>query len=250
MQQTSIEWYEICNEDIIWQQLYYKRFPYIHPIPPSGDQTWKDIYKKSDDDSRNLGNIKRGGYDEKDKFKIAFVCGYSGSGRTALIVRLLDNYFFDEYDPTIQDQYCFYCDWGRKRICIDILDDAAQEEYLAIRDQTYRWADGFMLIFTLTNNTSLQVLHPMREAILRVKDTQQVPMVLVGCKSDLLTDRVITYEEINELARSWGCPYIETSALLNSNVKEVFKEILTEITKYNPITSPTYNRKNKKCTIS
>jgi len=130
------------------------------------------------------------------------------------------------------------------------LDDAAQEEYLAIRDQTYRWADGFMLIFTLTNNTSLQVLHPMREAILRVKDTQQVPMVLVGCKSDLLTDRVITYEEINELARSWGCPYIETSALLNSNVKEVFKEILTEITKYNPITSPTYNRKNKKCTIS
>jgi len=220
------------------------------PTPKNtGNLIWKDMYKKLEEDSGNLGNINRGrGYNEKEKyFKIAFVCGYSGSGRTALITRLLDNYFYDVYEPSIQDEYCFYCDWKKKRVGVDILDDAAQEEYSAIRDQTLTWADGFMLFFTLNNKTSLFDLYSLKEKILRCKDAEKVPMVLIGCKADLVSERAISREEIDELAKTWGCPYVETSALQNINVREAFKAILHELTKTTDVSLNV--KKDKKCII-
>lgn len=50
-----------------------------------------------------------------------------------------------------------------------------------------------------------------REQINRVKDSENVPMVLVGNKSDLSTRSVET-RQAQELARSYGIPFVETSA--------------------------------------
>lgn len=50
-----------------------------------------------------------------------------------------------------------------------------------------------------------------REQIKRVKDSDDVPMVLVGNKCDL-PSRTVDTRQAQELARSYGIPYIETSA--------------------------------------
>lgn len=50
-----------------------------------------------------------------------------------------------------------------------------------------------------------------REQIKRVKDSDDVPMVLVGNKCDLPA-RTVETRQAQELARSYGIPYIETSA--------------------------------------
>lgn len=50
-----------------------------------------------------------------------------------------------------------------------------------------------------------------REQIKRVKDSDDVPMVLVGNKCDLPA-RTVDTRQAHELARSYGIPYIETSA--------------------------------------
>lgn len=52
---------------------------------------------------------------------------------------------------------------------------------------------------------------PPREQINRVKDSDSVPMVLVGNKSDLST-RTVETRQAQELARSYGVPFVETSA--------------------------------------
>lgn len=52
---------------------------------------------------------------------------------------------------------------------------------------------------------------PFREQINRVKDSDSVPMVLVGNKSDLNT-RTVETKQAQELARSYGVPFVETSA--------------------------------------
>ena len=52
---------------------------------------------------------------------------------------------------------------------------------------------------------------PPREQIKRVKDSDDVPMVLVGNKCDLPA-RTVDTRQAQELARSYGIPYIETSA--------------------------------------
>lgn len=56
---------------------------------------------------------------------------------------------------------------------------------------------------------SCSVIH--REQIKRVKDSDDVPMVLVGNKCDLPA-RTVDTRQAQELARSYGIPYIETSA--------------------------------------
>lgn len=50
-----------------------------------------------------------------------------------------------------------------------------------------------------------------REQIKRVKDSEDVPMVLVGNKCDLPT-RTVDTKQAQDLARSFGIPFIETSA--------------------------------------
>ena len=54
-------------------------------------------------------------------------------------------------------------------------------------------------------------LLPCREQIKRVKDSDDVPMVLVGNKCDLAA-RTVESRQAQDLARSYGIPYIETSA--------------------------------------
>jgi GTPase SAR1 family protein len=46
--------------------------------------------------------------------------------------------------------------------------------------------------------------------VLRVQDVDQYPMILVGNKSDLEDNRVITKQQGEELASKLGIPFIET----------------------------------------
>lgn len=61
--------------------------------------------------------------------------------------------------------------------------------------------------FSLTDNCRIC----FREQINRVKDSENVPMVLVGNKSDLST-RTVEMKQAQELARSYSVPFVETSA--------------------------------------
>lgn len=56
-----------------------------------------------------------------------------------------------------------------------------------------------------------QICFFSREQIKRVKDSEDVPMVLVGNKCDL-PSRTVDTKQAHDLARSYGIPFIETSA--------------------------------------
>lgn len=60
-----------------------------------------------------------------------------------------------------------------------------------------------------------------REQILRVKNDENIPFLLVGNKSDLHDKRKVTFQEASERARQWKVPYVETSAKTNENVDKV-----------------------------
>lgn len=55
----------------------------------------------------------------------------------------------------------------------------------AMRDQYMRTGEGFLLVFALNNLKSFDDISQYREQIRRVKDSDEVPMVLVGNKVDL-----------------------------------------------------------------
>ncbi|XP_042608716.1 GTPase HRas isoform X1 [Cyprinus carpio] len=145
------------------------------------------------------------------------VVGAGGVGKSALTIQLIQNHFVDEYDPTIEDSYRKQVVIDGETCLLDILDTAGQEEYSAMRDQYMRTGEGFLCVFAINNTKSFEDIHQYREQIKRVKDSDDVPMVLVGNKCDLPT-RMVDTRQAQELARSYGIPFIETSAKTRQNL--------------------------------
>ena len=69
-------------------------------------------------------------------------------------------------------------------------------------------------------------MQDLREQILRVKDTDDVPMVLVGNKCDLEDERVVGKDQGMMMARQFGsCTFMETSARAKIGVTDVSIEM-------------------------
>lgn len=60
-----------------------------------------------------------------------------------------------------------------------------------------------------------------REQILRVKNDENIPFMLVGNKMDLEDKRQVAVEEAHSRAEQWNVPYVETSAKTRANVDKV-----------------------------
>ena len=58
-----------------------------------------------------------------------------------------------------------------------------------------------------------------------------LPIVLVGNKSDLHNDRCVSVEEGRKLAREMKAVFLETSAKENQNVTDIFTSVITEMEK-------------------
>jgi Ras-related protein Rap-1B len=89
---------------------------------------------------------------------------------------------------------------------------------------------GFLLVFSITSLSSLTELHELRDQILRIKEADSVPLVLVGNKSDLEEDRAVSRARAFAVSQTWGrVPYYETSARRRANVDEVFRDLCRQI---------------------
>ena len=62
---------------------------------------------------------------------------------------------------------------------LDLLDTAGQGEYSAMREQYIRTGEGFLLVYSVTSRSSFELIDYFRQQILRVKDRDTIPMVVV-----------------------------------------------------------------------
>ena len=94
-----------------------------------------------------------------------------------------------------------------------------------------KWGDGFILLYSITDRHSLTLLQEFWEIINSVKGQgREVPLVLVGNKSDLLTSREVTADEGIDLATHIDCPRFEISVAEGwQGVMEVMDELLCEL---------------------
>lgn len=172
------------------------------------------------------------------------VVGAGGVGKSALTIQLIQNHFVEEYDPTIEDSYRKQVVIDGETCLLDILDTAGQEEYSAMRDQYMRTGEGFLCVFAVNNPKSFEDIDQYREQIKRVKDADEVPMVLVGNKVDL--SRVIQTRASKCLADDYGIPYVETSAKTREGVDDAFYTLVREIRKYKDKKGRDKKKKKKK----
>lgn len=157
----------------------------------------------------------------------------------------------ETYDPTIEDSY-------RKQVVIDsqscmleVLDTAGQEEYTALRDQWIRDGEGFVLVYSITSRSTFKRIQKFHNQIQRVKASHsasspmgggylsspiqspivgggggQAPVMLVGNKSDRVTERDVSTQEGSALAKELGCEFVEASAKNCINVERAFYDVV------------------------
>lgn len=178
------------------------------------------------------------------------VVGGGGVGKSALTIQLIQNHFVDEYDPTIEDSYRKQVVIDDETCLLDILDTAGQEEYSAMRDQYMRTGEGFLCVYSITSRTSFDEISDFREQILRVKDADEVPMILIGNKSDLNSDRQVSQNEAQAQAKQFGIQSMETSAKTRTGVEDAFYTLVREIRRFKQKNvTPVKKAKKKGCAI-
>lgn len=180
--------------------------------------------------------------------------GIGGVGKSCLTMHFCQNIFVSEYDPTIENLYRRQVKMETGTCVLEILDTAGQEEFSVMRDQYIHSGDGFMLVYSIDDRLSFDTIPELRDAVSRVKENDTAPIVIVGAKSDLELERAVATFEGVKLAKSFKCPFVESSSKTGTRVEDAFRSLVEQIREkeaaQNAGISPRKKRKSSsKCTI-
>ncbi|XP_025151856.3 GTP-binding protein REM 2 isoform X2 [Bubalus bubalis] len=98
-----------------------------------------------------------------------------------------------------------------------------------LRDHCLQTGDAFLIVFSVTDRRSFS---KVPETLLRLRAGRphhDLPVILVGNKSDLARSREVSLEEGRHLAGTLSCKHIETSAALHHNTRELFEGAVRQI---------------------
>jgi len=179
------------------------------------------------------------------EYKIV-VLGSGGVGKSALTVQFVQGIFVEKYDPTIEDSYRKQVEVDGQQCMLEILDTAGTEQFTAMRDLYMKNGQGFVLVYSITAQSTFNDLQDLKEQILRVKDSDEVPMVLVGNKCDLEDERVVGKDQGLNMAKMFGsCSFMETSAKAKIGVTDIFFDLVRQINKTAPTKKPKVSKRSR-----
>lgn len=92
-----------------------------------------------------------------------------------------------------------------------------------------RTGEGFICVYSVTSRSSFEEIQSFYSQILRVKDVDLYPMILVANKCDLEKERQVSRQEGVDLAQKYGVKFMEASAKLRINVDDCFFELVQEV---------------------
>jgi Ras-related protein Rap-1B len=178
------------------------------------------------------------------------VMGMDTVGKSSLTIMFAQQLPIGEYDPTIEDNYRVHHPVDDQNILFDIMDTAGVYYGTELSDSPIIAAQGFIVMFSIVDQRSYDEAGKIIDQVLRLKDAVKFPIILVGNKSDLEEQRIITYANAYAFASSKGCKYIECSAIKNVSVNHVFEQIARLINQQTNKRKSSNKTKVSQCTVS
>ena len=156
-------------------------------------------------------------------FKLLTI-GDSGVGKSWLLIKWKDpKVKFSKSNqamPTIGvDFQIRYLEINGQKVKVQIWDTAGQERYRTMTQGYYRQCKGVLLVYDITHRGSFDNIKNWMQQI-SLHAGNDVSKILIGNKCDMSSERQVSYEDGEYLAREFKIPFIETSALNNINVEE------------------------------
>ena len=174
----------------------------------------------------------------KNKYKIVFV-GDSNVGKTSI----LNSYTKKcNHIPKITIGTEFIERYMKTHdITLQIWDCAGQEKFRALTKLYYRSTHVCILVFDLTNPESLEAIQNYWIKTVKEQCDNVIEFILIGNKNDLTTR--VDYKIVWDICKKYNIKYIETSAVNNLNIANIFDSICSLLLNKN--TKPLYNNYGK-----
>ncbi|KAG6929272.1 RERG like, partial [Chelydra serpentina] len=118
------------------------------------------------------------------------VLGAEKVGKSALTVRFLTRRFIGEYGD-IESVYTHNVMVGGRDVCFSIWDSTcpqAPELQGWVSEKQLRWADGFVVVYSICDRSSFHLARQVLQRIRQLKrrgSSEKAPVILVGNKRDL-----------------------------------------------------------------
>ncbi|MHA1311650.1 MAG: Rab family GTPase [Candidatus Helarchaeota archaeon] len=171
------------------------------------------------------------------------IAGEGSVGKTSLLMRFTKGIFIENTKMTIGVDFSAVkirasTSLGEKVITLQIWDFGGEERFRFILPGYVVGASGAILCFDLTKPSTLESLPEWIELI-RSK-VPDIPIILVGTKSDLVEYRKVDHDVAEQKVKEWGLSgYIEVSSKSGDNIGYVFgllsQEMLMKIEKNKPV---------------
>ena len=180
--------------------------------------------------------------------------GAAAVGKTCIVNRFLHDRFITDYNSTLEDMHREEYEADGVCLTLDILDTAGAYPFPAMRNLAIDTAHAFVLVYSISDRSSFEVVRDLQLQIIQRKGKEHVPIVLVGNKIDMEVNiesgrRTRTaFQEIAERTAimDWNLRYIETSAKEDINIIGIFKELLTQLNvRYMFALSPAVRRRRQ-----
>ena len=203
-------------------------------------------------------------------YRIKFVLiGDKKVGKTTIVNYYTNNKVIQEYNETPETKlYKANAKINNKDFIIKIIDTPSNKQFLNIIKGEYQNANYILIVFDLTNRETFLSLNEWINHCRSVQN-QNMDLILIGNKSDLNQNRVVSTEEAKKFASDNNIEYFEISAYNKDDIKNIFDNAISGLLKkinddYNTLASTTIfgfeqgsrlsitinnenNRNNKKC---
>ena len=160
--------------------------------------------------------------------------GSSSCGKSSIMRCLAGLPFNDQVNCTIGvDFITVNIKNGNKVTKVYLWDTAGQELYRTMIRYYYRNSKGIMLVYDVTNESSFNDIELWLEQIKEnCNSDDELVILLIGNKVDLVEQRVITYDRAIKLANRYNLIYFETSAKTGENVKDSLERLVSKINSF------------------
>ena len=112
-----------------------------------------------------------------------------------------------------------------------VVDTAGQDEYSIFPTQYTVDIDGYVLVYSIDSEKSFEVVQALYDKLVDLLGNPSFPLVLVGNKSDLHMNRVVTQATGKKLAQDLKAAFFETSAKDNHCANDLFSKAIIQIEK-------------------
>ena len=168
---------------------------------------------------------------EPESIKVVLI-GESGVGKTSIISQFTTNKFPQSCQPSVNSQFVSktleFQDYD-KSLKFEIWDTVGQEKYRALAKLFYRDADVIIYVYDITSSLSFEAIRNFWYPETMKNAINNPLFAIVANKYDLYIEGKMINNEGKKFAKEIKAIYIQTSAMSNMGINDLFHTIGNKI---------------------